>query len=152
MPPPGTRAGKGRTWAAVEAAGAPHVPPRDTSARPSEPLAALEHTARECLPLLFELSEGVCLLALDLSADNLDFIQESAGVRHRFVRVSCRYDGSGYQLFEAGRMVVPPAVGDAAALPAAPLDRRLLTPGWFVERGETLAQFERHEFVNATLA
>jgi hypothetical protein len=124
------RAGRGRRSRPP----APHVRPRDTSARPSEPLAALEHTARECLPLLFGLSEGVRLLALDLSADNLDFVQESAGVRHRFVRVSCRYDGSGYQLFEAGRMVVPPAVGDAAALPAAPLDRRLLTPGWFVER------------------
>jgi hypothetical protein len=102
--------------------------------RPAEPLAALEHTLRECLPALFGLSENVRLLAVDASAYNVDFVQESASVPNRFVRVTCQHSEAGVDLAEAGRMRLPPMVGTAEALPAPLLERDALTPAWFGAR------------------
>jgi hypothetical protein len=100
----------------------------------ADPRRAFDRTVGECVPSLRGLSEGVRLLAVDASPSNVDFVVESANLPGRFVRVGCAWNQGSYALYDAGRMIVPPMVGDPAALPRVLLDPERLTPAWYGAR------------------
>lgn len=104
---------------------------------------AVQDAVAACVPKLLGLAEGVRLLAVDASVNNVDFIQESAGTPDQFVRLTCDWNGSTFELSDAGRMVVPPMVGDPAALPAELIDESGLDPGFFTTQIDAAVQAAR---------
>ena len=95
------------------------------AASTTEP-ATIQDALAACLPTLMSLAEGVRILAVNASATNVDFVQESASTPGRFVRLGCEWTGGGWNFVDAGRMLVPPMVGDVERLPAVPVERNSL--------------------------
>ena len=108
--------------AADVAAPAPPPPPD----RPADAFGQLRYAVDRCMPSLPGLVGEARVIGIDMSAAGVDVVQESA-VAGRFVRFSCEWNGTSFNLIDSGRMVLPPAVGDPAKLPARPIDIENLT-------------------------
>lgn len=94
------------------------------AARPGTRLGQLIFAVEQCVPTLAQFAEGVRLIGVDASPEGVDFVQESAGTKGRFIRMSCSLAGG---LAESGRMTLPPRVGDPAKMPAKLIDHAELT-------------------------
>lgn len=87
-----------------------------------------------CLPALRSLAQDVRVLAVAASATNVDFVQESATLPGRFVRVGCGWDGHNPSIFEGARVLVPPGVGEVRDIPRDAMGADELAPQWFLDR------------------
>jgi len=96
--------------------------------------ATIANTVAGCIPSLSGLNEGSRLIAVDVTATNVDFIREHPNRPGTYVRFGCRYLDGGYGLVDAGRMVVPPMVGDPRRFPAEPIAIATLDADWFTTR------------------